>query len=72
MDSARNLFKKYKNKLRKDNVYYTYKRNPDFRGTQIALNSELIQSIHTGLGLRENGETGPLLSFICFTVHGKY
>jgi hypothetical protein len=72
MDSARNLFKKYKNKLRKDNVYYTYKRSPDFRGTQIALNSELIQSIHTGLGLREMEKQVRYFCLICFTVHGKY
>ena len=45
--------------------------NPDFRGTQIALNSELIQTIHTSPVTRENGETEDV-TFVFCPPHGTW
>jgi len=45
--------------------------NPDYRGTQIALNSELIQSIHTAPVIRENGETENV-TFVFCPPHGTW
>jgi hypothetical protein len=45
--------------------------NPAYRGTQIALNSDLIQSIHTSPVLRETGETENV-TFVFCPPHGTW
>ena len=45
--------------------------NPAFRGTKIALNSDLIQSIHTAPVLRDTGETEDV-TFVFCPPHGTW
>ena len=45
--------------------------NPEYRGTQIALNTTMIASIHSAPVLRENGETEDV-TFVFCPPHGTY
>jgi len=45
--------------------------NPAFRGTKIALNSELIQSIHTAPVQRDSGEIEDV-TFVFCPPHGTW
>ena len=45
--------------------------NPVYRGTQIALNSELIQTIHTASVVRDSGETEDV-TFVFCPPHGTW
>jgi len=45
--------------------------NPAYKGTQIALNSELIQTIHTASVVRYSGETEDV-TFVFCPPHGTW
>lgn len=45
--------------------------NPAYRGTKIALNRNLIQSIHTAPVLRDSGETEDV-TFVFCPPHGTW
>ena len=45
--------------------------NPVYKGTQIALNSELIQTIHTASVVRDSGETEDV-TFVFCPPHGTW